>query len=308
MYSRSPRAFPGPGWPKRAWSSREAGCVSCRGDITPPEPPSRVHTTFRRALSTLGCPDLSLDEVLSVAARHGIDAVELRTLEGTTNLPELFGSKGGEALHRSIGSQGAVQVLALSTSLKLVRPSEADLELFLSFVPWAEAMGVPWLRVFDGGDSADDGAVASAAETVRWWRQLRDQHGWKVDVMVETHDSLLTHEAILRFCTEAPRAAVLWDAHHTWRKSGMEPHDLWPRIAEHVVHIHVKDSVGRASDNLPYTYVLPGDGEFPMKRLTEALGRDKYAGAVSLEWERQWHPQLPPLERALQAAAARGWW
>jgi hypothetical protein len=40
----------------------------------------------------------------------------------------------------------------------------------------------------------------------------------------------------------------------------------------------------------------------------EALVRDEYANAVSLEWERQWHPDLPLLELALEAAANRGWW
>jgi sugar phosphate isomerase/epimerase len=100
----------------------------------------------------------------------------------------------------------------------------------------------------------------------------------------------------------------LWDAHNTWRQTGIDPLDLWPHIAEHVVHIHVKDSVSRASGAFPYAYVLPGDGEFPMRRLTDALKRYGYTNAVSLEWERQWHPDLPPLELALQAAANRGWW
>jgi sugar phosphate isomerase/epimerase len=270
--------------------------------------PFRLHPTFRRALSTLGCPELSLEEVLSLAAHHRLDAVELRTLEGTTNLPVLFARIGADAIHRSQRLHGTVQVLALSTSFKLVRPSETERDALLSFVPWAERMGVPWLRVFDGGEASDSSTISLAADTLRWWRRLRGEHGWNVDLMVETHDGLLTHESINRFCSEAKGAAVLWDAHNTWRGTGVDPHELWPRIAEHVVHIHVKDSISRASDRLPYTYVLPGEGEFPMRQLTVALGRDGYAKAVSLEWERQWHPHLPPIEQALNAAAACGWW
>lgn len=229
-------------------------------------------------------------------------------MEGGTNLPALFARKGEEAVRRAQHLQGTVQVLALSTSFKLVGPSDADRELLLSFVPWAERMGVPWLRVFDGGKMTDDLTIPLAADTLRWWRQLRSKHGWKVDLMVETHDGLLTREAINRFCSHAGGASMLWDAHNTWRGTGVAPHELWPGIAGNVVHIHVKDSISRASGRLPYTYVLPGDGEFPMKPLSDALRRDKYSGAVSLEWERQWHPDLPPIERALEAAAARGWW
>ncbi len=263
---------------------------------------------IRRAFSTLGCPDLTLEGALSLASRHGIEAVELRTLEGTTDLPGLFARMGAGELRRILAGQGGVQVMSLSTSFRLVGPADADREAFLSFVPWAESLGVPWLRVFDGGEAPDPDAARLAAETLRWWRRLKDGKGWKVDVMVETHDSLVAREAIGRFCAESRGVALLWDAHNTWRRTGVHPLDLWPHIAGSVVHIHVKDSVSRASDGLPYTYVPPGDGEFPMGPLRDALMRQGYKGRVSLEWERQWHPGLAPLERALQCAAERGWW
>jgi len=112
---------------------------------------------FRRALSTLGCPALSLDEALALAERHGINAVELRTLEGTMDIPALFARNGEEAIRRVQRLHGTVQVLALSISFKLVRPSETECAALLSYVPWAEALGVPWLRVFDGGEVSDRG-------------------------------------------------------------------------------------------------------------------------------------------------------
>jgi len=262
---------------------------------------------FRRAFSTLGCPDLSLEGALSLAARHDIEAVELRTLEGTSDIPALFARSGREAVLSTLSQNRGVEVLALCTSFRLVRPSEADRASLLEFVPWAEALGIPRLRVFDGGQASDDRTIHLAAETFLWWRQLRRERRWNVDLMVETHDGLLTHDAVNRFCTEAAGAAVLWDAHNTWRGTGVDPIAMWPRIAEHVVHIHVKDSVGRPSGRFPYTYVLPGDGEFPMRQLADALRRDGYTRAVSLEWERQWHPELQPLEVALAASARRKW-
>jgi len=33
-----------------------------------------------------------------------------------------------------------------------------------------------------------------------------------------------------------------------------------------------------------------------------------FGGAVSLEWERLWHPQLAPLDEALASATRLGWW
>jgi sugar phosphate isomerase/epimerase len=99
----------------------------------------------------------------------------------------------------------------------------------------------------------------------------------------------------------------LWDSHHTWKRGGEDPVATWAAIAPHVVHVHVKDSVSRPSAKHPYTYVVPGSGEFPAAPLMDCLRRE-FSASVSLEWERQWHPYLSPLDEALTAATRNGWW
>ena len=197
--------------------------------------------------------------------------------------------------------------MALGTSLRLAGGTDEDRVKFLEHVPWAEAVGVPWLRVFDGGSASDVSSVDRAAEAAGWWRALRAERGWKTDIMVETHDSLLTAAAVRRFAAAAPGTGILWDGHHTWRKGGEDPAHTWRAIRQHVVHIHVKDSITGSAPGAPATYVLPGTGEFPMAALRAALAGD-YRGPLSLEWERQWHPGLPPIEKALQSATATSWW
>lgn len=262
-----------------------------------------------RCLSSLGCPDLSLADILALAARHGIGAVELRALGGSVDLPACltaqFGPPAGfgEAVRRQ-----AVRVVALDSSLKLAGAAPGDRGRFLEYVPWAEAAGVRWLRVFDGGKNADATELAEMADTVRWWQTLRRESGWQVDLMVETHDSLVSAAAIQRFRSAAPGAAILWDAHHTWRKGGEDPMVTWHAIRDGVVHVHVKDSVPAPSARHPFTYVLPGDGGFPIKPLLAALDAAGFTGGVSLEWEKLWHPYLPPLDEALRVAAGRNWW
>ena len=261
-----------------------------------------------RAFSSIGCPALSLDDTLAVAVKHGVAAVELRALGGTTDLPAWFarnfGSPAGLAKHLQASP---VQIVGLDTSFKLIGPTGAERAAFLQFLPWAEALGVPRLRVFDGGRTADDAELAQAAETMHWWQALRRERGWRTDLMVETHDSLFTAAAIRRFLAVAPGAAILWDTHHTWKRGGEDPVVTWRAIKPHVVHIHVKDSVSKPSSRHPYSYVLPGDGEFPMKPLREVL-QAEYSGPLSLEGEVIWHPYLPPLDGALATAVGRGWW
>lgn len=264
-----------------------------------------------RCFSSLGCPEFSLAEVLALATSHHIPAVELRALGGGTDLPAhftaLFGSPAAFADRRQSQPAG-VRIAALNASLHLVGATPADRDQLLALAAWAEAMGIAWLRVFDGGRTASDAEITEAGSTLRWWRELRHRHGWKVDLMVETHDALVTAALIQRFVAAAPGTKILWDAHHTWRKGREDPLVTWPAIRAHVVHVHVKDSIGEPSARHPFTYVLPGDGEFPQTALRARLRSDGYAGYVSLEWERLWHPYLPPLAEALQVAEARGWW
>src|SRR5690606_18149474 len=112
--------------------------------------------TYIRTFSTLGSPELNLEQTLVLAARHGLGGVELRALDGTIDLPAHFAAVYGTpaVLAEWLRSQ-PVKILSLDTSLKLAGGTEADREAFLKFLPWAEAAGVSRLRVFDGGHAAD---------------------------------------------------------------------------------------------------------------------------------------------------------
>ena len=261
-----------------------------------------------RCFSSLGCPDLSLDETLALATKHGVGAVELRALGGTVELPEYFAKNFGtpEKLAARVRASG-VSVVALDASLHLAGATAAERDQLVALAPWAEALGVRWLRVFDGKNANTTG-LAEAHGTLRWWRERRATHGWSSDVMIETHDSLITAAAIAQFFAAAPGTAILWDAHHTWRKGGEDPVATWRAIRASVVYVHVKDSINVPSAKHPFTYVLPGAGEFPIAQLLAALRADEFAGPISFEWEKFWHPYLPALDEALCVASERAWW
>lgn len=258
--------------------------------------------------STLGCPDLTLEQVFALAHQHEIRAVELRSLAGTMDLPAYFAKTYGtpENLAAKLKDE-RVKIAGFATSLRVVGNTPEEREAFRQFVPWAEALGVRWLRAFDGGKTADAVELAQAVDTITWWRELRAKHGWKTDIMIETHDAFVTTPALQRLLAAAPGTALRWDSHHTWKKGGEDPITTWRAIKDHVVFIDVKDSISQPSARHPYTYVLPGTGEFPMAPLRAAL-QSEFRGFVSLEWEKSWHPYLAPLAEALGAATKNRWW
>ncbi len=263
--------------------------------------------------STLGCPELDLDAIISLAARHGIHALELRAVSGTIELPELFAREyGTSAALAAHLHQRNIRICSIDTSFRLVGAKEGDREKLLEFVDWADRLDVPWMRVFDGErpGASNSELIAEAADTLAWWRAERQRHGWAVDLMMETHGAFVNTPILLGLFRADPKVSLLWDAHHTWRKGGEMPVSTWPMIRKHTVHVHVKDSVSQPTPNgeHPYTYVLPSKGEFPMQPLREHLLADRFDGFLSLEWERLWHPDLPVLDKALYTAAQNRWW
>lgn len=256
------------------------------------------------SFSTLGCPDKSWDEALALVTRYGLDGLEVRALSGSLDVPKALRARFGSP-EKIAGEVLPVRCFGLNTSFRLIGGDEDARRELLDFVPWAEALGVPYLRVFDGGKftgELDAASQASAEGNLAWWREQRSAWGWNVDLMVETHDALCRAPVISALQeTLAEPVALLWDSHHTWRKGGEDPLSTWAVVRPWTVHIHFKDSISRPSAKLPYTYVVPGEGEMALQALFDRLRADAYAGALSLEWEKKWHPDLPELEVALEA-------
>lgn len=270
------------------------------------------NNSLQWSFSSLGCPERDLDGIIELAKEAGLSRLELRTIAQRVDLPAYFRETYGspEQLAQHLRSAG-MTVVALDASLKLVGNEEADRAELLGFVEWAEALGTPWLRVFDGGQFARELSpedLGAARETIRWWREARQRGGWKTDIMVETHDCLTSSIALgqLQAALEEP-VGILWDTHHTWKKGGEAPEATWAQIRDQVVHVHVKDSISEPSARHPFTYVNLGDGEFPLKPVLEMLAADAFTGVVSIEWERKWHPYLSPMETALARARELGW-
>ncbi len=257
--------------------------------------------------STLGCDEMDWPAAAALARKHNIRHIELRALGGRTDLPaylhETFGTP--EAFAARATADG-IAVPMFDTSFSLHAGDEAARTALLDAVPWAEALGARWLRVFDGGKfdpSAGEGAFDIPAGAIAWWRRQRARHGWKVDLAVETHDFLCASRLIQGFQRRlGVPIPVLWDSFHIWFQNGETPSETWTAIRPWVVHIHFKDAIREPILHYPYHYVPPGQGVYPLRDLIRILQADGYAGAFSLEWERKWHPYLAPLDEVLAAS------
>jgi sugar phosphate isomerase/epimerase len=262
--------------------------------------------------STLGCPELSLPEVCGLAGEFAMPHLELRALCGRVDLPACAEEMGWPpAVAKKLISGGGCRLVVAGSSFKLVGNSPAMRDEFLQYCAWADSWRAPYVRVFGGGtwgNALREEDYEQAAETVRWWRREQAARGWRTEMLLETHDAFSASDpcAELMRRLETP-VGVIWDSHHTWRLGGESPADSWSCLSAWVRHVHLKDSIDKPSARHPFTYVLPGEGQAPLSELVGLLRGQQYPGVISLEWEKLWHPYLPPLRAALIQLQGQPW-
>ena len=68
---------------------------------------------------------------------------------------------------------------------------------------------------------------------------------------------------------------------------------------------HWKDAAPDASKKEGHTYCPFGQGAFPIAKVLGILRKGGYTGPLTLEWEKQWHPDIAEPEEAFPAFAKR---
>lgn len=267
---------------------------------------------LRYCFSTLGCADLSFPEICRLAKDFSIPTLELRGIGGRMDMPQYCAEQGLTPAHlNKLCQQNSTRVLVVGSSVKLTSAADKDRAELLAFGEWAEAMQAPYVRVFGGGTwgkPLTDAEFTHAVETVNWWRKEKATRRWQVDLILEMHDAFSASEPCLKLNSLLSQPLFLiWDTHHTWRIGGESPEATWKQISSLIRHVQVKDSVDKPSARHRYTYVLPGAGQMPLRDVMTILQREKFDGFISLEWERHWHPYLPPLREALARMQKENW-
>ncbi|MGO8671326.1 MAG: sugar phosphate isomerase/epimerase family protein [Capsulimonadaceae bacterium] len=248
---------------------------------------------MKLAVSTLGCPEWTLDEIIDRCREFGYEAVELRGLGEHLDLagaPE-FATDSALAATRRRFEDAGLALAGIDSSVKFSDPETTDdnLDAARRAVDMAAALGAPFVRIFGGaipeGVTREDAVrlVADCLRTSGEYAASRDG----VSVLLETHDAFSTGAEIadvLRL-VDHPRVGVLWDLHHPPRHQET-PAQTALQIGGRVRLTHVKDS--RPGE----PYCLLGEGDIPIFEGLQILNDLGYDGYVSVEWEKRWVPGL----------------
>lgn len=253
--------------------------------------------TYTLGLSSMGCPDATLEEILSLAEAFRLQYVELRSLGNTIDLPAYLDNATAPA-------QGHPEVRLLATPLCIFKASpEAVLE-FQRFAELARRFNTPYLRVFANGgnllgDPPSEATLVRGAAVIEDLRAYLRQSGCPAEIVVETHDTLSSAERCLALNAQLKEPVkILWDSFHTWNLGGESPRETWSQIGQWVVQVHHHDCAQKPG-SVETGFVPSGTGKYPCQDLRALLDEVAFRGGLTLEWEKLWHPELPHVREVL---------
>jgi sugar phosphate isomerase/epimerase len=121
-----------------------------------------------------------------------------------------------------------------------------------------------------------------------------------VKIAVEPHDDFVRSSTVVPILSRVPHPAlcVIWDIANAF-SVGEDPAEGFVLLKDRLSYVQVKDGKRHG-----YTWQLCsfGQGNVPLNQAFELLLAHHYRGAISVEWEYAWHPELDPPEIALPAA------
>jgi sugar phosphate isomerase/epimerase len=260
---------------------------------------------MRTSFSTLACPDWTLAEILRAAAAYGYDGVELRVVSRQLdlwNMPEF--KPNSLATTRSAIADHGLQIPSIGSSARFHSPDGEErcrnLDQALRMAEVAAGLGSPSIRVFGDHIQPGCGRRQTAAWIADSLHQLAGKlHSSGIQVWLETHGNFASGvdvSEIFEQLNGAPEIGIIWDPANAFEQSKEAPL-IPPQLSSRIRHAHLKDFIrdtqGRTS------YVLTGQGEFPIKTMLASLAAIDFNGFASFEWEKHWHPELAAPEIAL---------
>lgn len=249
---------------------------------------------MRTAFTTLACPTLSLRELLALAKRNDMDAVEIR-LDQDNRLCGYALEELDEA--KRLIDESYVKLSDLACGITVKNGDRAVLAQMEHCAKMAQKLGVVGIRIFVGAGAKyftdpicrDMDGVAAV---LREGAELVGSYG--AELWVETHSDYSTGKIVGDLLSRVadPRVRVIWDVMHSieWHES---PADTVRYLRDSIVHVHLKDGRIPADPNrTAYDLCTLGEGAVDLCKIADALQRIGYDGYLSLEWEQMWHPEL----------------
>jgi sugar phosphate isomerase/epimerase len=256
------------------------------------------------SFSTLGCPDWTFEQIVSFAAQHHYQGIEIRGIQRQLDLSKRKEfSKENKSATMKLMEDNALKFSDLGASCNLHIKEVVDRKKNLGeakrFIDLAQEMQCPYVRVFPNNFPKDQEKSETMDLIANGLLELANYaKGGNVTVLIESHGDLIFLEDLEKIMkvTENPKVGLVWDVTNMWIKTKESPTLIYEKLKKYIRHTHIKDA---KMVNGKILYVRLGQGEVPIFEAIDELAKGGYEGYYSFEWEKYWHPEIEDPELAI---------
>ncbi len=266
--------------------------------------------SVKLAMSTLACPDWTIQQVADMARQWGYDGVDLRTLGTNGHGDETLASDpvvvGAEKVREVLDAAG-LSPACLSTSVALHHrhplAAERAMQQGRSAIELAQAMRCPWVRVYgyeiEPGESRDQGQHR-IADRVRELAEYAAPKG--VGVLLENAGNLATARDwwTIMDLIDQPNAGMSWNQQVSML-AGEGAGVSVPMLHGLIRLARLKDMVTQPQA----MFVMLGDGQMKVRETLHRLLGVGFDGWLVVEWDKLWLPGLMEAQAYLPEAGKR---
>lgn len=241
---------------------------------------------MRCSYTTFSITDKSLEQAVELAARYGLDGIELRGKGQTHISPACAFSYVSGAKTRIRQKELLVPCLTAYTRFRQRTVEEAyrEVDHLMEMAALAEYLEAGCIRVFLG--EIPEGMEQEESDRIvregLLYASEKMEH-LPVRLAIETHDSGKCGRVLAPLLVGLPESiGVLLDILHPWEE-GESIEETWRYIGDRIIHVHVKDVETCSSTERIYCRI--GEGLLPVQETVIWLESHGYQGFYSLEWE-----------------------
>ena len=254
--------------------------------------------------STLACPNWQIEKVIAKASEFGYDGIEWRGGPHGHVQPEMPAAK--KALLRQRCSDTGLMSLAVTAYTSFVSNSveerQANVDELRRYSDLAAELGANYVRTFLGevpkGTNLDSSLYEKISDCLNTAVEYAESVG--VKIAIEPHDDFVRSSTVVPIFSRVqhPALRVIWDIANAFAASEY-PAEGFVLLKDRLAYVQVKDGQRHG-----YRWQLCslGQGNVPLDQAFELLFAHNYQGALSVEWEYAWHPELDAPEIALPSA------
>jgi len=257
---------------------------------------------MKYAFMSFSCPDLTLGEMLTLAAKVGYDGIEPRLAAGHRHGIETAISAAERRAIKEQVTDSPVALACLATGCQYANPAKTAemIDETLRAIDLAADIGCSRLRVFGGQLPAGVSREQATGLLVDALSRVAERaKAGRVTVCIETHDdwSHPSHLAEVMRRVNHPAIRINWDIMHPVRQGRITMDEAYEIVRPWIGHVHFHDG----SASLDKLELLPiGKGDIDHRRAVQLLKGMPYTGFLSGEWI-NWEPCETHLPRELAA-------